>query len=129
MQLVRERLPKTASERRKYTPEYLDRLARSRAFLDVWLTANGRSTKGDNDPTSVDDTLVEFVEACARSGQPLYIPRHAILSVQWERRELRYRLGRSWEGLQGMQNERIWSPHVPMPYEAMLATFFSWDWG
>jgi len=78
---------------------------------------------GAAEPESIDDSLARFINHNYRTGQPVYVARHAILAVIWERRELRYRLHHAWDSLKSWEKKCPTKSRVPFSAETVLLLF------
>ena len=111
---------KTKLERRRLGRIYLQRLRRCRRHFQEWLCANGISLDpGSAEPAVLDAVLARYLDAAHQCGLPVYLPKHAVLDIQFERRELRHRLPRTWDSIRAWESIVGWrggaGPPPPRP--------------
>ena len=95
---------KTQLERRRLSRVYARRLEKCRAHLDRWDLGEGAQLEGLlKDPPALDAYLARYLDDAHRSGLPVYLPKHAVLHVQFECRELQHRLPRTWDSIRAWE--------------------------
>ena len=115
---------KTKLEKRRLGRIYLQRLRRCRRHFQEWLCANGISLDpGSAEPAVLDAVLARYLDAAHQCGLPVYLPKHAVLDIQCERRELRHRLPRTWDSIRAWESIVGWRPRPPMTEAIMLNCF------
>ena len=71
------------------------------------------------DPRSLDDFLAHYVSHCFKLQTPEYIPRHAVLCVMDDHKEVRFSLPRTWASLKAWHGVLAWSPRTPITLELL----------
>ena len=114
-------------ERTRTSKTYRGHLQHGLAVLLHWVSLSAFAAMDWlGDPLLAHQVLCEFVDHVFRTGGKIGLGRHAILSVQTARRELRGKLGRAWDTIKSWQLKLPLNSRVPMP-EVLVRAFFSYS--
>ena len=105
---------------------YLRRLKTCRQHLARW--EQGRAVVVADllrRPRALDGLLVEYVHNAYCTSTPLYIPKHAVLAIEFASPELKRRLPRTWQALKGWELKSQWRPRPPITEEVMWHVFLA----
>ena len=128
-------LAQTILERTRTSASYARRLDQGRVLLQRWGTAKGVLTglaplpasqwfwSGIHSAVVMSGLLAHFVQDCFARHEPIWLVKHAILSVQTNKPQWRGQLKRAWNAFKAWQLRLPASHRTPIS-EPMLRTLF-----
>ena len=117
--------PSLALETNRLSRPYRRQLKKARAWLRVWEIQKRIDLSTVTEPESLDSLLAAFVQDSRESAMAFWIPKLAVLHLQWLKPSLRRRLPRTWNCLKTWYQENVWAPRVPVTQIVMLNWFLT----
>jgi hypothetical protein len=108
-----------------FSEGYARLLQAGMALLSVWLKLSGTDVSWTESADYLDSVLLNFIMTAHSSRAKWYIPKHAILAVQFRVPRLRHHLPCCWKALKEWEQRQGGQNRVPIPHEIMLFIFLA----
>ena len=124
-------IAETGLERERTSRIYRHRLRQGWDIFVAWANRNSINLDrlSGSAPTAADQVLADFLNSCRDQQVPLWLARHALLSVQTHHRQLKGKIPRAWDCLRSWQAQKAWGNRVPIDLTVLKVLFaVSLDW-